>query len=128
MSSPPRFTFLASQNRSSLASTTEEHLPVLRSEKNNLEIAIERVEEQESNTQRVQISRKWKSNEAQTYLYTQTTNQNTGSNYAVITTVTEAQSTYRRRRGREEAKEKKCRVIRVGCKGFWAAETKSIMK
>ena len=40
ISSPPRLTFLASQNRRSRASTTEEHLLDFRSEKKTLEIAI----------------------------------------------------------------------------------------
>ena len=35
ISSPPRLTFIDSQNRRSLASTTEEQLPDLRSEKKN---------------------------------------------------------------------------------------------
>ncbi|KAL0802717.1 hypothetical protein Bca101_057893 [Brassica carinata] len=44
ISSPPRLTILASQYLNSLASTTDEHLPNFKSEKNTLELAIERDE------------------------------------------------------------------------------------
>ncbi|KAL0796141.1 hypothetical protein Bca101_067518 [Brassica carinata] len=45
ISSPPRLKFLASQNLSSLASTTEEHLPDFKSEKKTFELAMKKFRE-----------------------------------------------------------------------------------
>ena len=65
-SSPPRLTFLASQNRRSRASTTEEHLPVFMSEKNPLEISHNNMNQ---NTGRDR-KRRWVWNKKNSHIYT----------------------------------------------------------